>query len=158
MSKLSDWLKQPSSITGLGLFASTLIGVGTKLLTHDTTAAVSAGMVAGAVVHLALPDNTAMLAVVERDATDLATALATKQLQAMAPKLLSDAMATLGALAMAPAASAGVSGVAIVAGTAAAAPAVKAAAADAATALQVAAAAAPAGASLAAAVPVAPLT
>lgn len=99
MTALKAWLAQPSTILGLGAFAATICGLIAHVLTHDTTAATAAGMAAFALVHIALPDNSAASSSVEKLVTDAVTAAAQKRLAAAIPMLVSDSMAVFAALA-----------------------------------------------------------
>jgi len=103
MDKLRAWLKQPSTITGLAGFAATAVGLIAHYATHDTTLTVTLGLLVGAAVHVALPDNSAAPSAAGKLATDALQAILTKKIAAAAPLLIADAIATMQAMAAQPA-------------------------------------------------------
>lgn len=95
---LKEHLAQPSTILGIGTAAAAISGIVAHVLTHDTTAAIGAGMAAFAIVQAVLPDNTAAQSSVEKLVTDVVTAAANKKLAAAIPLLVSDGMSVVAAL------------------------------------------------------------
>jgi hypothetical protein len=54
MDKLRAWAQQPTSVAGL----ATIFGAVSALLSHQLSLAQAAPLLAGAIVSVALPDNT----------------------------------------------------------------------------------------------------
>lgn len=85
-------LKQPSTILGLGTLAGTISAIVAHVLTHDTTVTAGIGGIAFAIVHMAMPDNSAAPSAVEKLAVDTITAAMQQRLAAALPALFTDAV------------------------------------------------------------------
>ena len=55
----SEWLRQPTTINGLGVAAAAIGGALSHLTTGNTTVDTIVSMIAFALVHLTVHDNTA---------------------------------------------------------------------------------------------------
>lgn len=58
-----DWLRQPTTIHGIGALAALSAGEAVRVLTGDDSIAAAAGVVAYSAPHLLINDNTASAAV-----------------------------------------------------------------------------------------------
>lgn len=100
---VESWLRQPSTIHGLGVLAA----AAGAALAHVTTGnpTVDAAVAAGAyvLVHLGVNDNSATAQALDKLATDIATAAMQKKLAAAMPELFGDGVAVASALATQPA-------------------------------------------------------
>jgi hypothetical protein len=105
MSKLTDWLKQPSTITGIAAFVGTAAGLIAHYLTHDATLSVTVGGLVYGAVHVVVPDNTAAASSAEKLVTDAVNAIVQKKVAAMVPQLAADAFALFNAVSGTPAAA-----------------------------------------------------
>ena len=56
---VANWLRQPTTITGMATIATALVAGGVQLAMHDPAASATFGAVAFAAVHLLVNDNTA---------------------------------------------------------------------------------------------------
>jgi len=88
-------LKQPSTILGIAGVISTISATVAHVLTHDTTITLAAGVIAGSIVHIAMPDNTGAQSSIEKLVTDAVTAAAQKRLAAAMPMLVQDGLAVM---------------------------------------------------------------
>lgn len=59
MAGFERWVRQPTTITGLGALAGTIVGAVALAIAGDTSTAVAAGSVTFALTHLVIDDNTA---------------------------------------------------------------------------------------------------
>lgn len=94
---IQAFIKQPSTILGLGTLAGTIGGIVAHILTHDTTVTAGVGAIAFAAVHVFMPDNSAAPSAVEKLATDAITAIMQKRLAAAMPLLFADTVAVVDA-------------------------------------------------------------
>lgn len=97
---IKEWLAQPTTITGIGTAAATISGLVAHVLTGDTTVSAAAGAAAYALVHVALPDNSAAASSVEKLVTDAVTAAAQRKLAAALPGLTQDGLAVVNSIAV----------------------------------------------------------
>lgn len=96
---LKSFLAQPSTILGLGTAAATIAGLIAHAITHDITVSAAAGGAAFALVHVALPDNSAAQTSIEKLTSDAVTAIVQKKLAASLPLLFTDGVAVAQAFA-----------------------------------------------------------
>jgi uncharacterized membrane protein YeaQ/YmgE (transglycosylase-associated protein family) len=97
---------QPSTVVGIGdavtVIVGTIAGVIAHQVNHDpqtlAIAAASAGVIAGAILKVWLPDNTAAQGDANKLVTDAVMAATNKNLTAALPLLVQDAVAALGAV------------------------------------------------------------
>jgi hypothetical protein len=89
-TRITTFLSSPQNQTGLILLASTLLGAITQIEAHSTTLAVAAGGVFAGLLHLIVPDNTALISDAPKLLTDALAALASKNPAAIA-LILADA-------------------------------------------------------------------
>lgn len=86
------WLKQPTTINGIALLIAGSAGTIAGMLTHNVEIAAGAGVLAGGLVHVAMPDNSAAAASVSKLVTDIVRAELQHRLSASAPQLIADMM------------------------------------------------------------------
>lgn len=99
-----SWLRQPTTVIGLGVIIGGLVGYGVWLLTHDGGATLLGASLAAGVVKIALPDNTAAASAAQKLVDDALIAITQKNVRAAVLRsLLGDAETLLTALAPAPA-------------------------------------------------------
>ena len=55
---IQRWLREPTTVVGIGLAVGTTAGAAAHALGGDTSWSVASGSVVAALVHMALPDNT----------------------------------------------------------------------------------------------------
>ncbi len=95
---LKTWLTQPTTIQGLGL----IVGAAAAALAHfaggNTSVAAICGVVAAALPHLGINDNTASVKPIETFFEDAATAFINKQLTERMPSLVTEGVAAFKAL------------------------------------------------------------
>ena len=97
LASIKAWLKQPSTIHGLGVAFGTVAGLVAQALTHDTTWSVAAGGSAYALMHVVLPDNSGAQSSIEKLVTDTVTAAAQKRLAEALPSLVQEGLAVVSA-------------------------------------------------------------
>lgn len=90
---LKAWLAQPSTILGFGMAGATISGIVAHLATGSLTWTAGAAGIAGALIHIVMPDNSAAQTSIERLATDAITAIVQKKLTLALPTLFADAVA-----------------------------------------------------------------
>lgn len=104
------WIRQPTTVNGLaaliGLVSSLVAGILTHLLSHDPETvsymAGAAGLFAGGVVNLVLPDNSAAQSTAEKIVSDAVAAAASRHLVQVLPSLVADGMAVVAAIGAKP--------------------------------------------------------
>lgn len=103
MASVKAWISQPSTITGLGVAAGTISGLVAHVITHDAT--LSAGVAGSiiALVHVAIPDNSAAETSIDTLVRDVVNAAVQRRLAASLPALLADASAAVQAVVAHPA-------------------------------------------------------
>lgn len=101
---MTAWLRQPTTIIGLGTAAATIAHSVSAALAHQMSWPIALGGMAFAVVAMVIPDNTTAQADARKAAVDVATALLSKRLAEMAPVLFADASAVARDVSGAPAA------------------------------------------------------
>lgn len=99
MTTLTSWLKQPTTINGIGALVGVAGGAVAYALTHSGEWAASAALVAGGIVHIAMPDNSAEQSAVEKLTSDAVNAAIAHRLNAALPELLGDGLAVMKAAA-----------------------------------------------------------
>lgn len=100
------WLRQPSTIDGIGYVVGVAAASVAQVLTHQNLMSVAIGTVAKAFVHLAINDASAEAPAdnsIEKLVTDTVTAIAQKKVAAAMPALTADVLTTLGTLHVVPA-------------------------------------------------------
>lgn len=90
---LLGWLRQPTTIIGIGTGIGTIAHALALALAHQANWPVTAGGVVFALVCMVIPDNTTAQADARKAAVDLTTAAQNKNLADMAPTLFADAAA-----------------------------------------------------------------
>lgn len=93
VASLKAWLATPSTILGCGMAAGTISGILAHVATGNLTWTFGAAGIVGALVHIAMPDNSAAQTSIEKLATDAITAIVQKRLTAALPTLFADAAA-----------------------------------------------------------------
>lgn len=91
--KITAWLKQPTTINGLGALAATLVMGAVYLVTRNSVYTGMAGTLTFGILHVAVNDNSTEPSDVEKLAIDAAQALITKKITAAIPTLLADVTA-----------------------------------------------------------------
>lgn len=92
------WLRQDTTINGIGLLAGTIAGAVTQVMTHQAELSASAGVVAAAAIHLIAPGNAREASTIEKLATDMVQAAVQRKLAAAMPGLIEDGAAVMQAL------------------------------------------------------------
>lgn len=105
MTTLKAWLAQPTTILGVGMAAATVSGILMHIATGSMTWTAGAVGIAGALVHIALPDNSAAATSIEKLATDVITAAVQQKLSAALPTIFADAGSVAQAIIVPPAAT-----------------------------------------------------
>lgn len=94
-SKIKGWLRQPTTIHGIGVLVATAVGIGAYYVTGSSvTAAGLAGSAFGVIATL-MNDANADKSRVEALVNDAAAAIATQRLGPMLPQLAADASRAL---------------------------------------------------------------
>jgi len=94
-SRIKDWLRQPTTIHGIGVVAATAAGIGAYYATgNPMTAAALAGSAFGVIATL-MNDTSTDKSRVEALVSDAVTAVATQRLGPMLPQLVADASRAL---------------------------------------------------------------
>lgn len=101
MTSFQKWIKQPSTITGIGVACATAAGFIAKAVSGDVSWGLAAGGVVAAGVHLVMPDNSAVMRPVEQFVADAVEAGVTKRWQQEAPQLIRDGVKVADAVAAA---------------------------------------------------------
>lgn len=96
-AKFATWLRQPSTIVGIGSLIGIATGCVTHLLTHDTTASVALGGAVASLVHIVMPDNSGAATAAQTLTQDVVTAAVQKRLRDSLPALIADVNAMLNA-------------------------------------------------------------
>lgn len=102
---LKGWLKQPTTIHGIGGFAAVIVGGGVYYVTRDAAMASMAGGSAFSAVCTAMNDNSGDKSSVEKLVTDGINAAVTKHLADMMPTLAADVRHVLSPSVVVPAAA-----------------------------------------------------
>lgn len=87
------WLKQPTTIHGIGALAAAAAGFGVFFATGNVEGAIGATTFVYGAVHMILPDNSKSGSSVEHFVEDAVKAVAEKRVAAMLPALVADAHA-----------------------------------------------------------------
>ncbi|MGA9865254.1 MAG: hypothetical protein WBQ75_02315 [Acetobacteraceae bacterium] len=94
-SRIRGWLRQPTTIHGIGVLTATAVGIGAYYVTGSpVTAAGLAGSAFGVIATL-MNDANADKSRVEALVSDAVTAIATQHLGPMLPQLATDASRAL---------------------------------------------------------------
>lgn len=94
-SSLQRWLRQPTTIHGIGVIVATAVGIGAYIATRSPVMAAGfAGSTFGVIAAM-LNDTNADTARIEALVTDVAAAMASRHLAAMLPQLVADAFKAL---------------------------------------------------------------
>lgn len=97
-AEVKAWLRQDSTVTGLGVFAALAVGTVTQALGHQIEWTAAASTITAGLVHLAMPGNSAAQAAASKVAYDLVQAAMQKKLAASLPELFADSVAVAQAL------------------------------------------------------------
>lgn len=93
------WLRQPTTVIGVGVLVGGIVGYVVWILTHDGGSTLLGASLAAGIVKIALPDNTTAGAAVQTLVSDALTALVQKNVRAAVLKtLLGDAEALFAAI------------------------------------------------------------
>jgi hypothetical protein len=90
------WIRQPSTILGIGSIGGLAADALASYVGGTTTAANAAGVLVFGVVHLALNDNTQAAADAQAFATEIITDAATHTLNVKLPQIMQEGLAFLG--------------------------------------------------------------
>ena len=90
---VSTWIRQPTTILGLGVGLGTVAATAVYYFTGNPEYAAAAAGAVFTALHVGINDNSALPTDVEKLAIDSATALLNKRLTAAAPALFTDAVA-----------------------------------------------------------------
>ncbi len=94
-SRLQGWLRQPTTIHGIGVIVATVAGIGTYVATRSPVMAAGLAGSTFGVIAAMLNDSNADTARIEALVTDVATAIASRHVAAMLPQLVADASKAL---------------------------------------------------------------
>jgi len=90
MDKIILWLRQPTTIHGLGALAFAVGAALSQLSFHNQDISLLVGIVAYALTHLGINDNSAVSADTKNLVNDVISMLITKKLAEKVPELLGD--------------------------------------------------------------------
>lgn len=94
-SRLQGWLRQPTTIHGIGVIVATAAGIGAYFATRSPVMAAGLAGSTFGVIAAMLNDANADTARIEALVTDVAAAMASRHLAAMLPQLVADASKAL---------------------------------------------------------------
>lgn len=89
------FLKQPTTIHGLGAIAAAVVGAATQYFAHEASLSAAIAVAVHGVVNVVMKDNTSGQQSVEKLFADTAEAIMEKKVAAMIPALAADALATM---------------------------------------------------------------
>lgn len=94
-SKIKGWVRQPTTIHGIGVLTATAVGIGAYYVTGNSVTAVGLAGSAFGVIATLMNDANADKSCVEALVSDAVTAIATQHLSPMLPQLAADASRAL---------------------------------------------------------------